>query len=134
MRASALGPCSALCFVLDSLSLSLSQARLLWPLFVPVQMASRMLSLAQLMMRQQRHPAAATAVMMSAAGVPGMLGVSGSVNGHGWGMTSGCVNVPQSGMQQQQKRGMAMKKAAGSTQNNRDSNPKYLGVKLFGGA
>ena len=34
----------------------------------------------------------------------------------------------------QQKRGMAMKKAAGSTQNNRDSNPKYLGVKLFGGA
>ena len=32
-----------------------------------------------------------------------------------------------------QKRGMAMKKAAGSTQNNRKSNPKYLGVKLFGG-
>ena len=28
---------------------------------------------------------------------------------------------------------MAHKKAGGSTRNGRDSNPKYLGVKLFGG-
>ena len=28
---------------------------------------------------------------------------------------------------------MAHKLAAGSTKNNRDSNPKYLGVKIFGG-
>jgi large subunit ribosomal protein L27 len=28
---------------------------------------------------------------------------------------------------------MAHKKAGGSTQNGRDSNPKYLGVKCFGG-
>ena len=28
---------------------------------------------------------------------------------------------------------MAHKKAAGSTRNGRDSNPKYLGVKKFGG-
>lgn len=28
---------------------------------------------------------------------------------------------------------MASKKAAGSTKNGRDSNPKYLGVKAFGG-
>ena len=28
---------------------------------------------------------------------------------------------------------MAHKKAAGSTRNNRDSNPKYLGVKRYGG-
>lgn len=28
---------------------------------------------------------------------------------------------------------MATKKAGGSTRNGRDSNPKYLGVKLFGG-
>lgn len=28
---------------------------------------------------------------------------------------------------------MATKKAGGSTQNGRDSNPKYLGVKRFGG-
>jgi large subunit ribosomal protein L27 len=28
---------------------------------------------------------------------------------------------------------MAHKKAAGSTRNGRDSNPKYLGVKVFGG-
>ena len=28
---------------------------------------------------------------------------------------------------------MAHKKAAGSTRNGRDSNPKYLGVKIFGG-
>lgn len=28
---------------------------------------------------------------------------------------------------------MASKKGAGSTQNNRDSRPKYRGVKLFGG-
>jgi large subunit ribosomal protein L27 len=28
---------------------------------------------------------------------------------------------------------MAHKKAAGSTNNGRDSNPKYLGVKLYGG-
>jgi large subunit ribosomal protein L27 len=29
---------------------------------------------------------------------------------------------------------MAQKKAGGSTRNGRDSNPKYLGVKCFGGA
>ena len=28
---------------------------------------------------------------------------------------------------------MAHKKAGGSTRNGRDSNPKYLGVKLYGG-
>ena len=28
---------------------------------------------------------------------------------------------------------MAHKKAAGSTNNGRDSNPKYLGVKMYGG-
>lgn len=28
---------------------------------------------------------------------------------------------------------MAHKKAAGSTRNGRDSNPKYLGVKIYGG-
>jgi len=28
---------------------------------------------------------------------------------------------------------MASKKAGGSTKNGRDSNPKYLGVKMFGG-
>ncbi len=28
---------------------------------------------------------------------------------------------------------MAQKKAGGSTRNGRDSNPKYLGVKIFGG-
>lgn len=28
---------------------------------------------------------------------------------------------------------MAHKKAGGSTQNNRDSNPKYLGIKRYGG-
>ena len=28
---------------------------------------------------------------------------------------------------------MAQKKGVGSTRNGRDSNPKYLGVKLFGG-
>jgi large subunit ribosomal protein L27 len=29
---------------------------------------------------------------------------------------------------------MAHKKAGGSTRNGRDSNPKYLGVKIYGGA
>lgn len=36
------------------------------------------------------------------------------------------------GQQQQQVR-WASKKQGGSTQNNKDSNPKYLGIKLYGG-
>ena len=45
---------------------------------------------------------------------------------------SGATTSAQAPGQMQQIR-CASKKQGGSTQNNKDSNPKYLGVKLFGG-
>lgn len=50
--------------------------------------------------------------------------------------TSVCGGLPQqtaAAQQQLQQVRWASKKQGGSTQNNKDSNPKYLGVKLYGG-
>ena len=71
-------------------------------------------------------PSLTNASIMRCASLPEATGVAGP-------STSGsCSNTLLHGTCHQQLR-CASKKQGGSTQNNKDSIPKFLGVKLFGG-